>query len=129
LQSTTYFCSLNAPDQRLCYDFKNRRVRPTHYSIHACFGHYLRSWTFEGSVDGSSWFALDEQKGNSTTNSDHPIGTFSVVDGAECRFIRIRQRGEVHVVMIGLSFTHSKSSARFLRADNLHRAKQSNLNK
>jgi hypothetical protein len=94
LQSTTLFQSLDEPDQWLCYDFKNRRVMPTHYSIHGYSNHYLRSWTFEGSVDGSSWFSLDDQKGNSTTNSNHPIGTFSVVKSAECRFIRLRQTGK-----------------------------------
>jgi hypothetical protein len=95
LQSTTFFHSLNEQDQWLCYDFKNRRVRRTHYSIHAhSNNHYLRSWTLEGSVDGSSWFSLDEQKENSTTHSGHPIGTFSVVESAEYRFIRLRQTGK-----------------------------------
>jgi hypothetical protein len=35
LLSTSYFHSLNKPNQRLCYDFKDRKVRPTHYSIQA----------------------------------------------------------------------------------------------
>jgi hypothetical protein len=95
LQTQTYFHSLAEPDQWLCYDFKDRRVKPTHYSIHAHSGNaYLRSWIFEGSNDGSSWTILDEQKNNSTTNSSHPIGTFSVSRSAECRFIRLRQTGK-----------------------------------
>jgi hypothetical protein len=95
LQTTTYFHSLDAPDQWLCFDFKNRQVRPTHYSIHAhSANHYLRSWTLEGSVDGSSWISLADEKNNSTTNSTRPIGTFSVDKSADCRFIRLRQTGK-----------------------------------
>jgi hypothetical protein len=95
LQTTTYFSSENAPDQWLCFDFKNRQVRPTHYSIHAhSNNHYLRSWTLEGSVDGSSWISLADEKNNSTTNSTRRIGTFSVEKSAACRFIRLRQTGK-----------------------------------
>jgi hypothetical protein len=95
LQSTNYFQSVNESDQWLCYDFKDRRVKPTHYSIHAHSNNwYLRSWVFEGSNDCSSWTVLDEQKNNSTTNSSHPIGTFSVLRSSECRFIRVRQTGK-----------------------------------
>jgi hypothetical protein len=95
LQTTTYFWSVNAPDQRLCFDFKNRRVRPTHYSIHAHSSHFfLRSWTFEGSTDGSSWISLAEEKDNATMNATRPIGTFSVRESGEFRFIRLRQTGK-----------------------------------
>jgi hypothetical protein len=95
LQSTSCFYSGCGAGQWLCYDFKDRWVIPTHYSIHAhSNGYYLRSWVFEGSVDGSSWVCLDEQKGNSTTNSDHPIGTFAVSDRSEWRFLRLHQTGK-----------------------------------
>jgi hypothetical protein len=95
LQSTTYFHSIGEPGQWLCYDFKDRRVRPTHYSVHAHSNDlYLRSWVFEGSLDGSSWSLLDEQKDNSTTNSSHPIGTFSLSQSSAFRFLRLRQTGK-----------------------------------
>jgi hypothetical protein len=44
----TYLRSDNPPNQWLCYDFKDRKVEPTHYSIHA------HSWIchdFEGSLE------------------------------------------------------------------------------
>jgi hypothetical protein len=95
LQSTSFFHSENAAGQWLCYDFKDRRVIPTHYSIHAhSSNYYLRSWVLEGSVDGSSWVCLDDQKDNSTTNSGHPIGTFAVSVRSEWRFLRLRQTGK-----------------------------------
>jgi hypothetical protein len=94
LQGTNLFQSENGPDQWLCYDFKTRCVRPTHYSIHAHRGYWLRWWVLEGSADGLSWSLLDEQKDNSTTNPTHPIGTFSVSRSSEWRFIRLRQTGK-----------------------------------
>jgi hypothetical protein len=91
LLSTSCFMSLNQPNQWLCYDFKNRKVRPTHYSIHAYPGYYLHSWVFERSMDGSAWTELDRHKDDQTTNSDHPIGTFSISNNFECQFVRLRQ--------------------------------------
>jgi hypothetical protein len=34
LLPTCYFNSMNEPNQWLCYDFRDRKVRPKHYSIH-----------------------------------------------------------------------------------------------
>jgi hypothetical protein len=93
LLSTSYFHSQNEPNQWLCYDFKNRKIRPTHYSIHAYSNHYLRSWIFEGSIDGSIWIELDRHTDDQTTNSNHPIGTCSISNPCECQFVRLRQTG------------------------------------
>jgi hypothetical protein len=56
--------------------------------------YYLRSWVLEGSVDGSSWVCLAEQKDNATTHSEHPIGTFAVSGSSKYRFLRLRQTGK-----------------------------------
>jgi hypothetical protein len=93
LLSASLFHSQNEPNQWLCYDFKNRKIRPTHYSIHAHSSHCLRSWIFEGSIDSSRWTELDRQTDDQTTNSNHPIGTFSVSNPCECQFVRLRQTG------------------------------------
>jgi hypothetical protein len=93
LLSTSYFHSLHEPNQWLCYDFKNRKIRPTHYSLHAHSTHYLRSWIFEGSINGSNWTELDRHTDDQTTNWNHPIGTFSISNRCECQFVRLRQTG------------------------------------
>jgi hypothetical protein len=94
IESTVYFHSKNDPGQWLCYDFKNRRVRPTHYSIRFHSGHYYpRSWVLEGSNDGSSWVVLDSQTTNLELNLIRLIDTFSVSHTVECRFVRLRQTG------------------------------------
>jgi hypothetical protein len=107
LQSESYFQSKDSPDQWLCYDFKNHRVKPSHYSIHAHSNNwYLRSWMLEGSNDGSSWNCLDAQNDNSTTNSNHPIGTFPIAESSEYRLIRLRKTGKAanghdHLILFG----------------------------
>jgi hypothetical protein len=94
LLSNSYFESQNESNQWLCYDFKDRKVRPTHYSIHAHSNNWwLRSWIFEGSMDGSTWTELDSHTNDGSTNSNHPIGTFSISNHFEFRFVRLRQTG------------------------------------
>jgi hypothetical protein len=108
LLTDSSFKSLNEPNQWLCYDFKDRKVRPTHYSIRAhSSNHYLRSWIFEGSMDGSTWTELDRHTDDESTNSNHPIGTFSISKGCESRFLRLRQTGisaygQHYLILFGL---------------------------
>jgi hypothetical protein len=87
--SGSYFASKNDPGQWVCWDFREMRVRPTHYTIQA---EYLKSWVVEGSLDGKSWTEIDRQ----TNNQDFNVyawktGSFAVSKPAECRFIRLRQ--------------------------------------
>jgi hypothetical protein len=94
LLPTSYFQSCDEPNRWLCYDLKDRKVRPTHCSIHAHSDNwYLRSWIFEGSNDGSRWTELDRHSDDQTTNSNHPIGTFSISSACEYQFLRLRQTG------------------------------------
>jgi hypothetical protein len=97
LDQKNYFQSENHPNQWLCYDFKDRRIRLTDYSIAAHTKNwFLRSWVVEGSEDGSTWTILDERSNNNDANSSHPIATFTVERNAEqeWRFIRLRQTGK-----------------------------------
>jgi hypothetical protein len=94
LLSPNYFYSRNDPDQWISYDFNNRRIRVTHYSFQAYSTSHLRSWVLEGSRDGSDWIELDHREGNSDTDFQHPIGTFSVARSEESRCIRLKQIGK-----------------------------------
>jgi hypothetical protein len=92
LAEQNYFHSPDQANQWLCYDFKDRRVDLTDYSIAAhTNNHFLRSWVVEGSDDGSAWTVLDERKGNADANSNHPIATFPVTNRKMCRQVRLRQ--------------------------------------
>jgi hypothetical protein len=61
LTSRTGFDSTNEPGQWVCWDFREMRVRPIHYTIRAAV---LKSWVVEGSLDGESWTELDRQTDN-----------------------------------------------------------------
>jgi hypothetical protein len=92
LTSDSGFWSKDEPGQWVCWDFREMRVRPTHYTIRAdC----LKSWVVEGSLDGSSWTEIDWQ-----TDNQHFMGTntasFAVSKPAEFRFIRLTQTGQNH---------------------------------
>jgi hypothetical protein len=95
LTSFMGFRSQNEPGQWVCWDFREMRVRPTHYLIESTF---IQSWVVEGSLDGSTWAEIDRQ----TNNQDfHPgVGfprpLFAVSKPAKFRFIRLAQTDKNH---------------------------------
>jgi hypothetical protein len=102
LASLSAFCSKNALGQWICWDFREMRILPTHYTIHA---DYLKSWVIEGSLDGESWTELDRQietlvlanraRASWGRSNDKFYGTrFPVSPSAEFRFIRLSHAGK-----------------------------------
>jgi hypothetical protein len=82
-----YFASGNALNQWVCWDFREMRVRSTHYTIGA---DRLKSWVVEGSLDGKSWTEIDRQ--TESKAFEHNIrASFAVSKPAELRFIRLTQ--------------------------------------
>jgi hypothetical protein len=101
LAHDTVFCSLNAPDQFIAYDFgASRSVVPTDYAIRSCRNppgrQHLRSWVLEvtSGVDGT-WLEIDERRDDCQLNGIHKTAYFKVrresTDAFRC--IRIRQTG------------------------------------
>jgi hypothetical protein len=91
LTSGSYFCSKNEPGQWVCWDFREMRVRPTHYTIKAW---YLKSWVVEGSLDASGWTEIDRQMDNHDFETLWRVVSFAVSNPAEFRFIRLTQTGK-----------------------------------
>lgn len=95
-----YFNSLNEPNSWICFDFKDRRVIPTNYSIRTIQGFpntfYPKNWVIEGSNDNSNWKIIDEQNDCSYLKGDHVSHTFTIQNkkSKEFRYIRMRQTGE-----------------------------------
>jgi hypothetical protein len=80
----------------VCYDFKDKRIIPTHYTIRSLgdkpnFSH-LKSWLVETSVDGKNWKEVDHKE----LNGKWFMGTFTVAGGDVCRFIRLVNIGRDH---------------------------------
>ena len=102
LQSETYFFSTNAPNSWLCYDFKEKRVSPTSYSITSYpFGpgmRHLRSWVLEVSNDKRDWQVADRRENNSDLNDMKVTHNFSITKklSGSFRFIRVRLTGHNH---------------------------------
>jgi hypothetical protein len=84
----------------LCYDFKERRIVPSHYTIRTNEydpgAYHLKSWLVETSVDGSKWREVARSENNKQLNGKGFTATFPVADGGECRFIRLVNIGRNH---------------------------------
>jgi hypothetical protein len=84
----------------VCYDFKERRIVPTHYTIRTfeCGSgcSHLKSWVLETSLDGESWREVSREEDNNQLNGEYFTGTFAVAGGGECRFIRLVNIGRNH---------------------------------
>jgi hypothetical protein len=83
----------HTPNNWICYNFKERRIVPTHYTIRNCD---LKSWLVETSADGESWREVAREEGNKQLNGRWLTGTFPVAGGGECRFIRLVNIGRNH---------------------------------
>jgi hypothetical protein len=90
----------NTRNNWICYDFKERRLVPTHYTIRSNRDDpdyfHLRSWLVETSVNRKSWREVAHQKRNRRLNGSHFAALFSIAGGEECRFIRLVNIGKNH---------------------------------
>jgi hypothetical protein len=96
LTSNSRFIS-EEPGQWICWDFREMRVRPTHYTIEAI---WLKSWVVEGSLDGKSWTEIAWVRDNHIFNGRCQtyifIVSWAVLNSVECRFIRLTQTDKNH---------------------------------
>jgi hypothetical protein len=84
----------------ICYNFKERRIVPTHYTIRTNSdpqnGGHMRTWLVETSADGENWREVAYEKDNKQLNGRAFTATFTVASGEECRFIRLVNIGRNH---------------------------------
>lgn len=101
---TNYAESDNMENSYLSYDFINRRVLPTHYSIRSRHdggdtphNNNLQTWVIEGSNTGSDWVVLDSPETNNYLDGVNASHTFNIQERNGSligfRFLRIRQTG------------------------------------
>jgi hypothetical protein len=86
LDRSGYTYSKNDPGQWICWDFREIRIRPTHYTI---VSENLVSWTLEASMDGATWKEIDRHTDREVHGQDP--ASFAVSDPVECRFILLTQ--------------------------------------
>lgn len=93
-----YDCE-NISDVFICFDFKDKRIQPSKYSLQTSAGGvnrwHLRNWAIEVSNDGKKWEEIDRHSNDSTLNGASIKTVFNVskVPSDFYRFIRLHQTG------------------------------------
>jgi hypothetical protein len=96
---TDYWYSNNAANSWIQFDFKTRRISPTHYTIKSDGnnGYHLLKWSLDGSNDGTSWINLDRRDTNDL-NGPRIVKTYECGSNESSnsffRFIRLTQTGK-----------------------------------
>jgi hypothetical protein len=80
-------------------DLKDMKICPSAYSVKAhnsscATGHFIQSWVFEGSDDGSSWESLDEHWNSNDLRRNDAVASHNISTTAVFRFLRFRMVGE-----------------------------------
>ena len=101
LGTDSYYESKNERDTWICYDFKERRVIPTSYSVRSCYCgpgcSHLKSWVIEVSNGGSSWTEIDRRDNNDLNDESVTVNfKISKVPSESFRFFHLSQTGKNH---------------------------------
>jgi hypothetical protein len=102
----------HARNNWICYDFKNRRIIPTHYSIRSRYdggvwasgspsGH-LKNWVVETSMGGENWTEIDHKENNSDLHANDVTRIYEVAASKVCRFVKLVNIGRNHCGASGL---------------------------
>lgn len=101
LGTKSVYCSAPEPNSWIGYDFKDKGIVPTSYTVKSNGGlagaDHLKAWVAEVSDDMKSWTEIDRQDGNDL-NCKYAVQNFRVshVPTKSFRFFRIRQTGPNH---------------------------------
>ncbi|KAK8887461.1 hypothetical protein M9Y10_038506 [Tritrichomonas musculus] len=91
-----YFYTSNEANSWLCFDFRERRVIPTDYTVRSCpwdpNNDHPKSWVIECRNENSSWKTVDEQKDCPHLNGKSFVHTFKINGQMSEGFQYIRMR-------------------------------------
>lgn len=98
--SSMCYWSNDDKDVFICFDFKDKSIKLSEYSLKTCDnienGSHLKSWVIEVSNDGYNWEVVDRQSNNSILNGTCFTATFKVEkknNNKFYRYVRLRQTG------------------------------------
>jgi hypothetical protein len=94
LEADSVFEFDNAPDMWVCYDFQNRKVVLTDYSIKSFPTKEqvnLKSWVIEVSDDDAQWTEADRRQNRTELCATNVVQLFAVARPASGRYVRLRQ--------------------------------------
>ena len=93
------FSSLQEPNSWIKFDFIERKVKPTFYSIKTTGNQrnemHLKNWVIEGSNDDKNWEILDSRNNENILNNISAENTFQMNKEIKdhYRYIRLKQTG------------------------------------
>jgi hypothetical protein len=101
------------PNNWVCYDFGEKRVIPTHYTLRSSDGDIgegsaIRSWLVATSLDGTQWTEIDRREDTSDLIASGAVQTYLA------RFIRLMNIGRNHVENDTVFYPPSKILAHLL---------------
>ena len=90
------FYTNNAPQSWVAFDIGTSKLRCNYYLLRNrnVADHYLRSWSFQGSNDGSTWMTLDNQINNAVLNTPSQWLALPVVSNTPYSVFRLLQTGQ-----------------------------------
>ncbi|KAK8850239.1 hypothetical protein M9Y10_018364 [Tritrichomonas musculus] len=96
--SNNFYAPKNQENVYVCFDFKDKQVQLTSYSIQSnrsgWGSAHLRNWVVEASNDRDNWDKIDEHSNDSTLNGYDIKATFDTKQtNMFYRYIQIRQTG------------------------------------
>ena len=98
LTADSHFYADDSTEHTVCYDFKEKSIIPSGYSIRSRYnggrGEYnIQSWVIETSNDGSSWTEIDRKQNCKDLDDRNVTKMYNVNTSSSCRYIRLRQTG------------------------------------
>ena len=110
----SYFCSKDQENCRINFNFKEKSILLTSYSIKSCATRditiypYLKSWVIEGSNDGKDWILIHKIENTELLYGRLKKANFEVECNSYYHIIRLRSIGESwynrgNKFMIGIS--------------------------
>jgi hypothetical protein len=76
------FITKSGPDQWVCWDFHESRIRPSHYTIRS---KWLKSWVIESSLDHVNWTEIDREVNKCDMAYSPHEGSFVIANPAQWR--------------------------------------------
>ena len=95
---SNYYHSNSTSDGYICFDFKDRKIQLTSYTIKSyatspnnC---HLKNWNIEVSDDKEHWIKIDEHTNDPTLNNSRIVATFNIKDKTNFyQYVRLHQTG------------------------------------
>lgn len=92
----SYWISKNQKNSWILFNFNNKRVSPSGYTIRnlnkgGWFSHSPQGWRLEGSNDQKNWVVIHEVKNNTTFQKSNEVGIFACQTSQYFSFLKLTQ--------------------------------------